>query len=158
MSWCVKCNQPFIYGQEVKVFEGKRYCLNCWNIGNPNKTETIEPLEDVINKPSHYHQNGIDVIGFSELQFKKEELKGFFRINVLKYVTRYDKKNNVEDLEKASFYLNKLIGLEEGSEAKPNKRMSKVLQLQEENLNLTKEIERLKLLVDGYFEWFKKSL
>jgi hypothetical protein len=78
-----------------------------------NQMETIQPLEDVINHPSHYHQNGIDVIAFSELQFDKSELKGFYRINVLKYVTRYDRKNNVEDLNKASFYLNKLIKLED---------------------------------------------
>ncbi|WP_394139588.1 DUF3310 domain-containing protein [Cytobacillus oceanisediminis] len=68
--------------------------------------------DDVINHPSHYHSNGIDVIGFSELQFDKEQLKGFYRINVLKYVTRYDRKNGVQDLEKAEFYLNKLKELE----------------------------------------------
>ncbi len=64
--------------------------------------------DDVINKPSHYHSNGIDVIAFSELQFSKEELKGFYRINVLKYVTRFDRKNGAEDLKKAEFYLGKL--------------------------------------------------
>lgn len=67
---------------------------------------------DVIKKPSHYHKGGIDVIAFSELQFGKDELKGFYRINVLKYVTRYDRKNGVEDLKKAEFYLNKLKELE----------------------------------------------
>ncbi|WP_197199594.1 DUF3310 domain-containing protein [Cytobacillus firmus] len=69
-------------------------------------------FEEVIHKPAHYHQGGIDVIGFSERQFSKSELKGFFRINVLKYVTRYDRKNKLEDLKKAQFYLNKLIELE----------------------------------------------
>jgi hypothetical protein len=67
---------------------------------------------DVINKPSHYHKGGIDVIRFAELQLSKDELKGFFRVNVLKYVTRYDRKNGAEDLKKAAFYLNKLIELE----------------------------------------------
>ena len=67
--------------------------------------------EDIINKPSHYHKNNIDVIKFSELQFDKLELQGFYRINVLKYVTRFDRKNKVEDLEKAKFYINKLIEL-----------------------------------------------
>lgn len=65
---------------------------------------------DIINEPNHYHSNGIDVIGFAELQFTKEQLIGFHRINVLKYVTRYDKKSNpLEDLQKAKFYLDKLI-------------------------------------------------
>lgn len=66
-----------------------------------------------IDTPAHYHKNGIDVIGFSELQFDAAELKGFYRINILKYVTRYDRKNGIEDLRKAAFYLNKLIEAEE---------------------------------------------
>ena len=66
---------------------------------------------DNINKPNHYHRNNIDVIKFSELQFDKLELQGFYRINVIKYITRFDRKNKVEDLEKARFYINKLIEL-----------------------------------------------
>jgi hypothetical protein len=82
---------------------------------------------DVINKPSHYHKNGIDVIKFAEMQFSKEEQKGFYKINALKYITRYDRKNGVEDLKKAQFYLNKLIEMEggengsENQESNPNK-------------------------------------
>lgn len=68
---------------------------------------------DIINKPSHYHSNGIDVIGFAEAQFSKEEQKGFHRINAIKYITRYDRKNGVEDLNKAKFYIDKLIEMEE---------------------------------------------
>lgn len=69
-------------------------------------------MEDKINAPQHYHRNNIDVIRFAELQLSKDELKGFYRVNVLKYVTRYDRKNGAEDLKKAAFYLNKLIELE----------------------------------------------
>lgn len=69
--------------------------------------------EDNVNKPTHYHKNGIDVIGFSEAQFSKEEQKGFHRINAIKYITRYDRKNGVEDLRKAKFYIDKLIEMEE---------------------------------------------
>lgn len=68
---------------------------------------------DVINQPSHYHQNGIDVIAFSEAQFSKDELRGFYRINCLKYITRFDRKNGAEDLKKGLFYLNKLLEMEE---------------------------------------------
>lgn len=70
-------------------------------------------------QPAHYLKNGIDVIGFSELQFEEEELRGFYRINVLKYVVRYERKGApLKDLEKASFYLNKLIEIEKGRESK----------------------------------------
>lgn len=69
-------------------------------------------LEDAI-KPSHYHQNGIDVIQFAKMQFPKEEVKGFMRINILKYATRYDRKGGVEDLKKLAKYTDLLIELEE---------------------------------------------
>lgn len=69
-------------------------------------------VEDIINKPSHYHKGGVDVIGFVEGKLSEERLAGFYQINVLKYVTRYQDKNNLEDLKKAQFYLNKLIDLE----------------------------------------------
>lgn len=69
-------------------------------------------MTDIIHKPDHYHKNGIDVIGFAEMQLPVDQLIGFHRINVLKYVTRYDRKNGVEDLNKAKFYLDKLIELE----------------------------------------------
>jgi hypothetical protein len=64
-----------------------------------------------VTKPDHYHVNGIDVIRFAELQLSKEELKGFYRINILKYVTRFERKNGKEDLIKAQDYLNRLIEL-----------------------------------------------
>lgn len=64
---------------------------------------------DVINKPMHYHKNGIDPIKYGLSQFSKEQNMGFYRLNVIKYVSRYDKKNGVEDLKKAQFYINKMI-------------------------------------------------
>lgn len=63
-------------------------------------------------KPVYYHNGNIDVIKFSEENFTKDELKGFYRMNVLKYVTRFDKKNGLEDLNKAQFYLDKLKELD----------------------------------------------
>lgn len=74
--------------------------------------DTIPPLEDKINKPSHYHQGGMDVIAYMEMKFPKEQLIGFHRGNLLKYVMRYREKGGVEDLKKARFYLDKLIALE----------------------------------------------
>lgn len=77
-----------------------------------HEDDYLEPIEDVVNKPSHYHKGGIDVIGFAERHYSKEELKGFYRINIIKYVDRYDKKNGLTDLDKADFYLKKLWELE----------------------------------------------
>ena len=38
----------------------------------------------------------------------------FLEGNIIKYVTRYEGKNGVEDLKKASWYLDRLIKREEG--------------------------------------------
>lgn len=77
----------------------------------------INKPHDDINTPAHYHSGGIDVIGFAEKQFSKEQLTGSHRINVIKYVTRFDKKGSpMKDLKKARFYIDKLIELEAGSD------------------------------------------
>ena len=65
---------------------------------------------DNIN-PSHYKSNSgletIDVIrAFTE---DLTGLEAFIIGNVIKYVTRYKKKNGVEDLKKAKWYLEALI-------------------------------------------------
>lgn len=41
---------------------------------------------------------------------------GFFEGNVIKYVTRWKRKNGVEDLRKALHYLEKLIELHDNCE------------------------------------------
>lgn len=68
---------------------------------------------EVIVRPAHYHAGGVDVIEYAGHHVSREQMVGFHRINVLKYLTRYDKKNGVEDLLKARTYLDKLIALEE---------------------------------------------
>jgi len=59
---------------------------------------------DNIN-PQHYKQGKIEVIDFI-LDQKMNYLEG----NIIKYVSRYKYKNGIEDLKKALWYLNKLIG------------------------------------------------
>jgi hypothetical protein len=93
------------------------------------KEAAEKAANDVINKPLHYHKGGIDVLTFAKMKLSKAEYKGFCRINVLKYVTRYDLKGGIEDLEKARFYLNELIKIEkqieQEKEAAENGRVDK---------------------------------
>jgi hypothetical protein len=75
------------------------------------------PGMDNITKPKHYYSGNIDVIYFLENYFpsthKVTVKEGFYLANVLKYVSRYKMKGKpLEDLEKARFYLDKLIELE----------------------------------------------
>jgi hypothetical protein len=84
-----------------------------WQIVHVDNTQK----EDVIQKPSHYHKNEIDVNGYLEKHFPLEGsytvAEGFYIGNVIKYTSRYKDKGGKQDLEKAKFNLNKLIELEE---------------------------------------------
>jgi hypothetical protein len=44
-----------------------------------------------------------------ESWMSREEFSGFLRGNVIKYVSRYQDKGGLEDLQKANHYLSKLI-------------------------------------------------
>ena len=58
---------------------------------------------DNIN-PKHYQQGSIETI-----EYILDQKMNYFEGNVVKYISRYKMKNGLEDLQKASWYLNKLI-------------------------------------------------
>jgi hypothetical protein len=66
-----------------------------------------EFYNDPIN-PDHY-KNAVETIDAIEASMTPEAFRGYLKGNVIKYVTRYEKKNGVEDLKKADWYLSKLI-------------------------------------------------
>ena len=63
-------------------------------------------MNDEVNNPSHYNQNGIEVIDVIETYAKHD-----FRLaNVLKYVCRAGYKGHpLQDLQKAQWYLNRVV-------------------------------------------------
>ena len=65
--------------------------------------------KDVVNNPNHYTSGSIECIDAMQASLPPEQFKGFLRGNVQKYCWRCDKKNGVEDLKKARWYLDKLI-------------------------------------------------
>ena len=68
-------------------------------------------MSDNVNKPSHYiSESGIEALDVIDAFKACPEYKtGFFWGNVVKYVLRFHKKNGIEDLKKAEFYLKRLI-------------------------------------------------
>ena len=68
-------------------------------------------MSDNVNKPRHYiSESGIEALDVIDAFKPCPEYKaGFFWGNVVKYVLRFHKKNGVEDLKKAEFYLKRLI-------------------------------------------------
>ena len=59
---------------------------------------------DSVNHPSHYTQGKIEV-----LDFILDQDLPYLAGNIVKYICRYRFKNGVEDLQKAEFYLKRLI-------------------------------------------------
>ena len=61
--------------------------------------------EDMVNHPSHYTMGGIETIDFIEAKRLGPE-----RAHVVRYLTRAPFKGKpIQDLEKAQFYLNRLL-------------------------------------------------
>lgn len=62
---------------------------------------------DNVNNPSHYTAGGIETLDYIKAKIK--DYPSYVAGNILKYVSRYEHKNGIEDLKKAQFYLNDLI-------------------------------------------------
>jgi len=78
---------------------------------------------DPVNSPVHYTAaGGLECIDAIEAAMSTEQFQGWLRGNVLKYLWRYPYKNNIEDLQKAKFYLNRLITVKLDKECKANNR------------------------------------
>ena len=73
-------------------------------------TKPIFEKEDMVNKPIHYNQYGIECIDSIRASMSDLEFHGYLKGNVEKYLWRYNYKSKPkEDLQKAQWYLNKLI-------------------------------------------------
>lgn len=64
---------------------------------------------DNVNQPAHYKVGGIETIDYLKAKMTEAQYRGFLLGNVLKYVSRHGHKNGKEDLQKAMWYLDKLI-------------------------------------------------
>lgn len=73
-----------------------------------HKQET-RSVADMVNHPAHYKVAGMEVIDILESTLSSDEFYGYCLGNVYKYLFRHGKKNGLEDLKKAQWYLNKLV-------------------------------------------------
>lgn len=70
--------------------------------------DEVTAVQDMINHPSHYKQFSREVIDTMQGVSTPEEFKGYLKLNAVKYLSRYQGKNGVEDLDKAIWYVTKL--------------------------------------------------
>ena len=75
-------------------------------------------IDDPVNSPKHYTQGDMEVITAIEglgLDYHQG--------NVLKYISRYRFKNGMEDLQKAKWYVERLIYIYEQEQIKTQRSM-----------------------------------
>ena len=68
--------------------------------------------EDYVHAPHHYNTGNIECIEAIEESMSSVAFKGYLKGNCIKYLWRYDYKGKqVEDLQKAQWYLAKLLNV-----------------------------------------------
>lgn len=78
-------------------------------------SELQREAPDMVHNPPHYTSGGIEVIDILKAKLTPEEFKGFCKGNALKYLFRSELKGKeVEDYEKAQWYLTRLIEVTKG--------------------------------------------
>lgn len=102
---CMKCG--------AIIPEGRHICLTCEG-GNDMQTFQQHAKPETVNHPAHY-QGKHECIDEMISLFGVEAVKGFCKCNVYKYRYRADRKNGAEDLNKANWYMDKLMELEDST-------------------------------------------
>ena len=69
-------------------------------------------INDNVNHPSHYCTGKYECIDVMLEVFGKEAVQNFCRLNAFKYLYRSDRKNGIEDINKALWYLNKFVEID----------------------------------------------
>ena len=71
---------------------------------------TYDEPADMVNQPPHYTQGGVECIdAIKAAVIGKPPYEAWLTGQIIKYVWRWNFKNGLEDLEKAEFYLKRLI-------------------------------------------------
>lgn len=84
---------------------------------NIPKQPTPPPMpkkkDDPVAHPAHYCTGKYECIEVMTEVFGVEAVQAFCRLNAFKYLFRSDRKNGVEDIKKANWYLTRFLMLEE---------------------------------------------
>jgi hypothetical protein len=96
-----------MYGNDFMRYKEIRDALNA------DAVDGVDGV-DVVNSPPHYKTGGIEAIEGIEASMGPEAFAGYLKGNIMKYMWRYERKGKpIEDLKKARWYLDRLIGLRE---------------------------------------------
>ena len=74
--------------------------------------DDYEDEHDVVHNPAHYNTGSIECIEAIEESMSSGAFKGYLKGNCMKYLWRYEYKGKqVQDLQKAGWYLQKLTAM-----------------------------------------------
>lgn len=90
-------------------------CPGQYSYSDPNEPKN-EP--DSVNHPSHYETGKFECIEVMEEALGRDVVKGFCIGNAFRYLYRAKRKNGLEDMKKARWYLDKVISMEEEDNTK----------------------------------------
>lgn len=116
---CLRCGKEYAFRQKTMKelgCTGYSYCESCLHEAMKllkRQDETgVKPDHENVNHPEHY-QGKHECIDEMVALFGVEAVKAFCRCNVYKYRFRSNRKGGQEDLDKADWYMEKLMELEE---------------------------------------------
>ena len=79
------------------------------NFVKAERNDEVEPTKDAVQHPSHYTQGGIECIDAIRASMNADGFCDYCKGNIIKYIWRCRDKGGVEDVRKASVYLDWLI-------------------------------------------------
>jgi len=71
-----------------------------------------------MDSPEHYKNQKIQPIQYLKDSMDRQQFAGFLKGNIIKYISRCDKKNGLDDLKKAKVYLDWLVQYTESGDIK----------------------------------------
>ena len=79
------------------------------SIDNVPPTQWDNAKKDMVDHPPHYNEGGLECIDYIQQQLG-DKFSSYLEGSIIKYIHRHKYKDaNIQDLEKAKWYLNKLI-------------------------------------------------
>lgn len=86
------------------------------NFVKVERNDEVEPTNDAVQHPSHYTRGGIECIDAIRASMTADGFCDYCKGNIIKYIWRWRDKGGVEDLRKASVYLDWLINAADAKE------------------------------------------
>jgi hypothetical protein len=71
-------------------------------------------MADMVNHPEHYELGKFECIDVMAETQGTDSVLGFCICNAFKYLYRHNRKNGIEDIKKAKWYIDKYIEIKEG--------------------------------------------